>query len=238
MTARVMPFAFENLAPAGDPFRGPVQVKLELSAIANNHNHNKNRQRPKVIGCVECIHRSMPKLNNFQGPFRSTKNASRANMALYVLKGVKVGPTEYVDLHETWPRPLHPKAGHHEPRSILIKEVAGWTVVVSHAPQAPGRFPKATNEAIIRARKEWLDVMVKIAKRPGPVLILTDPNGLADELHHRVPKLCVEGEPADAALTNATFVDGTQLPSALNGIQMLTDHKKCLLGKARLPVRK
>lgn len=238
MTAKVMPFAFENLAPAGDPFRGPAQVKLEISAMANNHNHDKNRRRPKVIACVECIHRSMSKINNYQGPFRSTKNLSRANMALYVLGGIEVGPTEFVDLHETWPRPLHPSAGPHEPRSILIKKVAGWSIVVAHAPQAPGRFPKATNEAIIRARKEWLEAMVKIAKRPGPVLILTDPNGLGDELHHRVSVLCIDGEPADAVLTNATLTTAAELPSHLNGIQMLTDHKKCLLGTAKLPLRK
>lgn len=227
-------FAFYNLAPAGDPHRGPEQVRLELNAIANNHAPDPDRKRPKVIGNVECIDRHIPRLVGYHAPIRSTASKSRANVALHVSARLTLGRTEWVDLSKTWPRPLHPDAGPHEPRSILVQQVEDWTIVVGHAPQEPREvFARATNAAIMDARAEWLDAMVTLMQRTGPVLALTDPNALASVLVKRLGSTTVVGgDGTDSVIGRHVTILGAPTPGVVNGVRLLSDHKKCLLGSA------
>jgi hypothetical protein len=223
---KVVPFAFENLAPAGDPGRGPTQVRLEQEALANLHNRDRRRRRPKVIADVECIHRPMPMLAGYQ-LVRDTRDLSHANVALYVRDGLHIGGVKWTMCTKTWPRPEHPDAGPHEPRVILAVRVEDWTFVVAHAPQvAPKTGP---------AREEWLDVLEQVIKQaPAKVLCLSDPNGLGDDLARRMPNLTTskESTPTDAAHARGADLEDVRFLRDVNGIRMLTDHHGALLGRA------
>jgi hypothetical protein len=216
-------FACYNLAPAGDMDRGPDFVQRELAAIANNLSPDPERRRPKVIGICEAVDRTMPELERFN-LVRSTLNRSRANIALYVRDDLEIGAPEWVMHTRTWPRPLHPELGPHEPRATLVVPVENWTVVVSHAPQI--------GEGIGPARDEWVDIVAGLVSRPGPVLLLSDPNGLGEELVRRVPELRKGGTPIEAVHAHRAKPKRIQTPEIVNGIKMLSDHKKCLMGRA------
>lgn len=227
-------FAFYNLAPAGDPKRGEDFIQKELGAIANNIHPDPDRRRPKVLGVCEAIHRSLPQLDRFT-LIRSTENLSKANVALYVRDDLDHGDPEWVMHERTWPRPLHPAAGRHEPRATLVVEVENWTVVVSHAPQAPqDHWPAETREAVTAARTEWVKIVARLVNRPAPVLLLSDPNGLGDDLRQRVQALEVHGTPIESAALLGARMNKFDTPETVNGIVMMSDHRRCLIGRARL----
>jgi hypothetical protein len=220
---RRVPFAVYNLAPAGDPNRGPAQVELELNALANNHRPDGRRRRPKVIALMETVHRTLPNLRHYQPPIRSTVNLSRANLALYVLDGLAVEHVRWVQHKETWNRVKHP--GRHEPRATLVALVEDWRISVGHAPQvSPGNTD--------RARGEWVDVMADLMDTKRPVLALTDPNGLGDNLRDRVPGCVLAGTPVEAVNGRHITIVDARTPEVVNGVRLLSDHKRALLGRA------
>lgn len=227
-----MPFACYNLGPAGDPGRGPGQVRLELSAIANNHRPDPDRPRPKVTGLLESIGYRLPRIHHYHPPIRSTRTKSRANVALYVLARLELGHLSWVDLDKTWPRTE--RRGVHEPRSILVQEVEDWRVIVAHAPQGPGRrLPRATNDALVEAREEWLDAMVDLMRGETPVIALTDPNGLGDDLVRRLGGSVVAGGTAiEAVHGRGITLEHAHTPGSVNGVAMLSDHRRVLIGRA------
>lgn len=216
---RRMPFAFYNLAPPGDPNRGSVRVALESNAIVNNDPTDLFRRRPKVFGVCEAIGRSLPSLDRYD-LLRDTSRASRANLAVYVLDHLDHGRAEWIDLKETWPRTEHP--GTHPPRSLLVVRVEDWTVCVSHAPPtAPGAGP---------ARAEWVKAARAFMAGPGPRLLLSDPNALPVD----VAGVEHGGTPIEHAHVRGARLVSWSTPAEINGVRMLSDHKKALLGLARL----
>lgn len=221
---RRVPFGFYNLAPAGDPDRGPAFVARESEAIVNNRPRNPLRRRPKVFGVVEAIGRRLPELERYD-LIRDTSSPSRANVALYVRKGLEVGTVRWIDHRLSWPRVLHP--GLHEPRSTLAVTVEGWTVVVAHAPQV-GR-------PMDGARAEWLDIETRLlasANRNWPVLLLSDSNALWDELERRVEGAVMGGTPIESAHARYAALKRVRVRPSVGGVPMLSDHKRCLLGTA------
>jgi len=218
------PFAFENLAPPTDPNRGPGQVRRELGALANNVNPDSRRPDPKAIGLCEALDHRLPDLWRYGQPIRDVSRRSRENLALYVLARLDRGRVRWHDLAETWPRSNRP--GTHEPRSILDVEVEDWRILVSHAPPVSvGTGP---------ARREWLDAMVDVMRGPTPVLALTDPNGLGDELIRRLGVKAVGGGThIEAAHGRGIILTAVHASGRVNGVPMLTDHKRALLGAAR-----
>jgi len=217
-------FAFENLGPRARP----KQTRLELGALANNVNPDERRPRPKGIGLCETIHHDLTDLWHYGLPIRDRTRLSRANLALYVLDRLDLGRIRWHDLAEQWPRTEHP--GIHEPRSILDVEVEDWRIIVAHAPPvAIGTGP---------ARREWLDAMVELLSGPTPVLALTDPNGLGAELVRRLAKpskgtVVTGGTPVEAVHGVGIVLDSVHAPGRVNGVPMLTDHRRALLGRAR-----
>lgn len=228
-------FVFYNLAPAGDPQRGPAFVERELRALANLPKRPWFPRR-KVIAVVEAIHRSLPELPGYT-LIRSTENLGRANVALYVLNRLKVGKVEWFDHEVTWPRTEHP--GTHEARSTLVVEVEGWTVIVSHAPPG-GRGTRP-------ARSEWISKMVFVLRRAffesdRPVLLLSDPNALGERLMDRLgpghPKqvgprdMVTGGTTIEAVHAIGVTLKNVRTPFLVRGVPMLSDHKKALIGRA------
>lgn len=228
---RRMNFAVYNLAPAGDPNRGPEFVARELNAIANNR-PRRLRRRPKVIGTMEAVGRRMPQLDHYR-MVRDTSTPARANLCLYVLRRLHLGDRRWVDLKLTWPRVLH--AGTHPPRSILIQHVEGWRVVLSHAPQGVRTlFRDEVRDGLLAARHEWVEAIVEVLQESRmPTLLLTDPNGLQLVLRRRVPDLVVTGTAVEAAHARRAVFTGSWLPRRINGVPMLSDHGRALLGRAR-----
>lgn len=217
-------FAFYNLAPAGDPNRGPAFVTRESEAIVNNRPRNPLRRRPKVYGVVEAIGRRLPELKRYH-LIRDTSRPSRANVALYVRKGLKFGSVRWIDHEIPWPRVLH--SGQHEPRSTLVVTVEGWTIVVAHAPQV-GAAMKA-------ARDEWLTIEARLlaaANHDWPVLLLSDSNALWDELLNRNEGTAMGGTPIESAHTRHAVLRHVRVRPSVMGVPMLSDHKRCLLGTA------
>lgn len=220
---RRVPFAFENLAPPTDPFRGPAIVGRELRAIANNVNRDPDRPHPKVIGLCEAIGHRLPTLDGYGDAYRSLKTRGRANLALYVRDGLDVA-VRWHDLARTWPRTE--TTGTHPARSILEARVEDWTVIVGHAPPL-GRGTAA-------AREEWLAAMVELlGDDRGTVLALTDPNGLGAELARKTGATH-GGTGTDAVHGRGIVLDAVLTPHAVNGVPMLTDHRCCLLGRSRV----
>jgi len=219
---RRLPHAFYNLSPAGDPNRGLFFITRELSAIANNLNHDATRRRPKVIGVCEAINRVLPELDHYQ-LVRSTLNLSRANVALYVREDLELGETEWVRHEKTWPRAKDHDLTH-EPRTTLVQDVEDWRIIVGHAPVGFGA------EA---ARDEWLSILVDLLHIPGPVVALTDPNGLGDDLYRRVPSAVTGGTAIEAVHGRHVVIDSVHTPGVVNAVPMLSDHHRCLLGRLR-----
>lgn len=219
-----LPWAFYNLAPAGDHDRGPTFVARESEAIVNNRPRNPLRRRPKVFGVVEAIGRRLPELEGY-ALVRDTSTPSRANVALYVRKGLFPVGIHWIDHERDWKRPLHP--GMHEPRSTLVVTVEGWTVVVAHAPQA--------GAAMAAARAEWLDIeahLLAAANRNWPVLLLSDSNELWDELQKRNEGTAMGGTPIESAHVRHATLRRVRVRPSVGGVPMLSDHKRCLLGTA------
>lgn len=216
-------FTFENLGPRGDPHRGAAQLRAELAAQANNLRPDPNRKRPKGIGLCEAIGYTLPTLDRYGPPIRDRSRPGRANLALYVGAWLDVDH-EWHDLDETWPRTEHP--GTHPPRSILVAQVEDWRTIVGHAP------PIAPHSG--DAREEWLDAMVRLMRTPGPVLALTDPNGLGPALVRRLgPETVAGGTHVEAVHGRRVILDNAQAVESLNGVPMLTDHRRALVGHAR-----
>lgn len=227
---RRVQFGFYNLAPAGDPNRGIGQVTREAEAIVNNQPHNPLRRRPKVFGVVEAIGRNLPHLDHYE-QVSLKANRSVANLALYVRADLHRKSEQWIMHTREWKRPLHP--GMHEPRATLVVPVEDWTIVVAHAPQAPMRhLPAEVNDTLEAARGEWLDVVAEQLRRPGPVLLLSDSNGLWDDLLRRVEGVAMAGTPIESAHARHATLRRIRTPGSLGGVQMLSDHKRCLLGTA------
>lgn len=222
-------FAFYNLAPAGDPQRGPFFVARELNAIANNRPYRPWRRRPKVIAVSEAIGRRLPELKRYR-LIRDTSTPGRANLALYVLRRLKVTDVEWVDHEREWPRVLH--SGMHPARSTLVCRVEDWTVIVGHAPQAPTTAKRTANEGLTSARGEWVSIVARLLHRYDRVLLLTDPNGLGDDLMRAVPGMRTGGTAVEAAHVKGGALSW-RTRAVVNGVRMLSDHKRCLLGRAR-----
>lgn len=227
MPMRRFPFTFENLGPANRP----VQIRLELGAQANNVRYDPDRRRPKGLAGCEALHKILPRLDHYGRPIHDTSSRSRANLFLYVLDRLNHGSPKWVDHSQTWPRTKHPEwtDGIHEPRSTMLVRVEGWRVVVGHAP--PGTRGAGP------AREEWLDIMATILRTESrPVLMLTDPNGLGNELVRMGgSKVVTGGSQVEAVHGNRLVVlDHAQTVETLNGVPMRTDHGRCLIGRARL----
>lgn len=213
---RRVPFAFENLGPADRPF----QISLELRALANLVNPDPDRRRPKVIGVCEALGKVLPDDLADYRLVRDRSRRPRANIALYVLSRLHIEAIRWHDLRETWPRTEHP--GEHEPRSILRVDVDGWRILVGHAPPiAPGSD---------KARDEWHDAMVDLMRSPAPVLALTDPNSILLLDRGRIVQA---GTNIEAVLGRNVVLYGVSTPGVVNGVPMLTDHRRALLGRAR-----
>lgn len=220
-------FVFYNLAPAGDPNRGPAFVERELRALANLPKRPWFPRR-KVIAVAEAINRTLPELPGYT-LIHSTETPSRANVALYVLDRLKVGKVEWVDHEVTWPRTEHP--GTHEARSTLIVEVQGWTIIVSHAPPA-GRGTRP-------ARSEWVRKMAALLRRVAfgkegrPTVLLSDPNALGGHLTGLMPgQLASGGTLIEAVYARDVTLKNVRTPFLVRGVPMLSDHKKALIGRA------
>ncbi len=227
-------FAFYNLAPPGAPNRGEVQVRKELTAIANFVDPlTGKRKRPKVLGVCEAVGRPLPELARYE-MLRTRENPSKANVAVYVRDDLRHGEPRWVMHEKEWPKIFG--SGFHEPRATLVVKVENWRIVVAHAPQAPRLgFPQATQDALDDARKEWLDIMVRLLDRDGPVLLVSDPNGLADELEQRMHALDTKGGTGEAVHALGAHVEGFQLLGEANGVAMLSDHQQFRTGDAVKP---
>ncbi len=238
---RRLTFRFYNLAPVGE--RGPKDAELverELRAIANRPIGRRRawwRRRPKMIGVCEAVGRDLPALPGYR-IIRDRTTPARANLALYVLHWLPVDSIEWIDLERTWPRVLHP--GVHPARSILVAAVRGWLVIVGHAPQAPSRrFTSAVNRGLASARIEWTAAMVRMAHSAvGPVLVLTDPNGLGPRIRRALANLGRLGVGTGGTAVEAVHVVGAVLveahtPGSAFGVPMLSDHRRYLRGRAR-----
>jgi hypothetical protein len=242
---RRFPFAHENLGPAGDR-RDPLQVPRELNAIGNNVSQvagrivtvpDPRRRRPKGIGLTEAAFHRLGAHKHYGDPIHNRKTEGRANVALYLRNGLEGPPARWIDHKATWPKVNDPSR-QHAPRSTLVKELDGPdldAVVVGHGPQAPNpRLPKATNAALVEAREEWVDITARILRSYPNVVWLGDPNGLLDEVLVQLgdPKAARGGDATDAVLVRGFTIEASATPSVVNGIPMLTDHRKALLGTA------
>src|SRR5690349_19088649 len=143
-----MRVAFYNMGPVGEKVTN-ARARVEVPAILNT--------LPKVggAGFVETVGRIMPDVPG-QHKIHNTSRPSRANLTLYVRDDHFLGRRRWHDFKETWPRVEHD--GIHPPRSALIQNVDDdKTLILSHAPQGiePG-MPRATQDALIEARHEWL----------------------------------------------------------------------------------
>ena len=130
---RRLPFAFYNLGPPQDPRRDPVQVALELNALANN----SARPHAGVRRSSESAKPSGTICRTSSGSSKCvTAQTDRANIALYVRDNLDIDIT-WVELTRTSPQTQ--AAGDHEPRTNLIATIDDWTVMVGHAPpKVPG----------------------------------------------------------------------------------------------------
>jgi hypothetical protein len=242
---RRFPFAHENLGPAGDR-RDPLQVPRELNAIGNNIRWaagrivtapDLRRRRPKGIGLTETVAHHLPALPHYGDPIRSTKNLGQANVSLYLRNGLEGPPARWVDHKATWPKVNDPRQ-RHAARATLVKELDGRDLdatLVGHGPQVPNpRLPKGTNAALVEAREEWVDITVRLLRSYPNVVWLGDPNGLLDEVLVQLgdPKAARGGDATDAVLVRGFTIEAATTPSVVNGIPMLTDHRKALLGTA------
>jgi hypothetical protein len=242
---RRFPFAHENLGPAGDR-RDPLQVPRELNAIGNNVSQvagrivtvpDLRRRRPKGIGLTETVAHRLPALEHYGAPIRSTKTLGQANVSLYLRNGLEGPPARWIDHKATWPKVNDPNQ-RHAARATLVKELDGPDLdatIVGHGPQAPNpRLPKGTNAALVEAREEWVDITVRLLRSYPNVVWLGDPNGLLDEVLIRLgdPKAARGGDGTDAVLVRGFTIESADTPSNVNGIPMLTDHRKALLGVA------
>jgi hypothetical protein len=244
---RRFPFAHENLGPAGDR-RDSLQVPRELNAVGNNIRRvdsrivtapDLRRRRPKGIGLTETIGHRLPNLLHYGEPIRSTKTLGRANVSLYLRNGLEGPPARWIDHKATWPKVNDPNQ-RHAARATLVKEIVGRredgpTILVGHGPQAPNpRLPKATNAALVEAREEWVDITARLLRSYIRVIWLGDPNGLLDEVLVQLgdPKAARGGDATDAVLVRGFTIESAATPSNVNGIPMLTDHRKALLGVA------
>ena len=241
---RRFPFAHENLGPAGDR-RDPGQVPRELNAIGNNAVQVKGRMvrisdpmrpRPKVIALTEAISHRLPELPRYGKPIRSHTTLGRANLALYVRDGLEGPPPSWVQHKATWPKVNDPRQ-QHAARSTLVKTLYdhGPTIVVGHGPQAPNpRLPDATNRALVEAREEWVDITARILDNYPQVIWLGDPNGLLPHVRRALgdPRATVGGDSTDAVLVRGYILATASTPNSVNGVPMLTDHRKALLGLA------
>lgn len=223
-------FGFYNLAPAGDPNRGPAFISRESAAIVNNAPRNPQRRRPKVYGVAEALGRNLPHLDRYE-LVASKHNKSTANLGLYVRDDLDRGNEQWIIHERLWRRPLHP--GWHEPRATLVVPIEDWTVVVAHAPQAPMRHLAAdVNDTLEAARSEWLRIVAEAITRPGPVLLLSDSNGLWDDLCKRVKGTVTAGTPIESAHARNATLNNVTTPSEIDGVPLLSDHERCLLGTA------
>jgi hypothetical protein len=238
------PFAHENLGPAGDR-HDPKQVPRELGAIGNNIVRvagrtlpvsDPRRRRPKGIALTESIGHHFPSLAHYGDPIRNRKTEGRANLALYLRNGLEGPPARWVDHRATWPKVNDPSK-QHAPRATLIKELYdhGPTIVVGHAPQAPNpRLPVTTNRALVEARREWVDITVRILNNYEYVIWLGDPNFLLPDVRHALghTRVSIGGDGTDAVLVRGYFLEDARIVSSVNGVPMMTDHEKALLGRA------
>jgi hypothetical protein len=238
------PFAHENLGPAGDR-KDPNQVPRELDAIGNNIVRVRNRTlplgdpsrlRPKGIALTESIGHHFPSLKHYGDPIRNRKTEGRANLALYLRNGLEGPPAHWVDHQATWPKVNDPSR-QHAPRATLIKELHdhGPTIVVGHGPQAPNpRLPVATTRALVEARAEWVDITCRILRQYRHVIWLGDPNGLLGDVRHGLgfKSVAIGGDATDAVLVRGYFLEDARTVPSVNGVPMLTDHRKALLGRA------
>lgn len=218
---RRLPFAAYNLGPAGD--RPRRQARREIRALLRGR---------KAVGLLEAIGHELP-WSLTHRRIHNTSTLGRANVALYVRRGLRLGKLEWVDHELDWPKVLHD--GNHPARATLVQEVANWTVLVGHAPQAPRPvFGIGTNLALEAAREEWLDITVRLMRRRGPVLLLSDPNGLGDELVRRLGPHAVAGGTSTEAVHGLRVVlVAAQTPGRVGGVPMRSDHSKALIGRAR-----
>jgi hypothetical protein len=242
---RRFPFAHENLGPAGDR-EDLSQVPREIGALGNNVSQvagrivtvpDLRRRRPKGIGLTEAALHRLGAHAHYGQPIRSIRTEGRANVALYLRNGLEGPPPRWVDHKATWPKVNDPSR-RHAPRATLIKELDGPdldAVIVGHGPQAPGwRLPNATNAALQEAREEWVDITARILRAYPNVIWLGDPNGLLDEVLVQLgdPKAARGGDATDAVLVRGFTIEASATPSVVNGIPMMTDHRKALLGTA------
>jgi hypothetical protein len=217
---RRVSFVVYNLGPPSDPDRGPLYVKRELNALANVKPHDGDRKRPKVIGTMEAIGRPMPEIAGYR-KIRDTRNSSRANLCLYVLDRLDLGETHWIQHRETWPR-MNDHTKTHPPRATLVQEVEDWHVALGHAPVGHGTAA---------ARTEWLTITEDVLRNPAPVLLLSDPNGLGEELRRRVPSSVAAGTRIEAVHARHAVIDAAVTPSVVNGVPLLSDHHQALLGR-------
>lgn len=221
-----MRYAFYNMGPVGEKV-DDARARLELNKITST------QPFVDVTGLVECIGRDMPGIPG-QVKIRSTQNPSKANLCLYVEDfGNFIGTTKWIMCEKTWPRVE--REGTHEPRAILVQNLnADQTVILSHAPQAAPLSPRATRNALLDARQEWLTKManaVKNVNEKRSVLILCDPNGLQDMLREAINGRVV-GTNIDAALSKRFDNLEGDFRASVGDVTLLSDHHGYLKGRA------
>jgi hypothetical protein len=243
------PFAHENLGPAGDR-TDPGQVLRERNALANNIRRtdgrivakpDRRRRRPKAIVNTEATGHPRHELAHYGKPISSTKTLGRANIVRYLRDGLEGPPADWVDHKATWPK-INDPSKVHPARATLVKHLYhGPSVIGGHAPQAPRRggpnpLPERTNKALEDARDEWVAITVAIIRNIPWAVWLGDPNGLLPRVRAQLAdqriRVTISPDPTDAVLVRGFTLDGALTPDTVNGVPMLTDHRKALLGRA------
>lgn len=225
---RHLSFGCYNLGPSGD--RPQRQGRREIRALLRERD-DRGRRR-KVVVLVETTGWRLP-WSLTHRRIRDTSTPGRANVSMYVLRRLRRGRAQWVDHERTWPRVLHP--GMHPARATLVVPVEDWTVIGGHAPQAPRSvFGSLTVRALSDARGEWLGITASLFDRVGPVVLLSDPNGLGDDLVRQLgPRAVTGGTATEAVHGLGVVIDDARASGSVDGVRMRSDHRKALVGTAR-----
>lgn len=234
-------FAGYNIGPANSRREGQTnrqavrEGRREVRTLLSFRDNQGRRH--KVVVVFEALGWRLPRVWAWWNGYRLIRDTStpgRANIAVFVLERLETGRPRWIDHKKTWPRILHP--GMHPARASLVVPVEDWTLIFGHGPQDERHhFPERTKIELAAARAEWLDITADLMNTaPGPVLLLSDPNGLDEALLRRLPETAAKGGTnVECAHVVGAVLDQAQKVSSVDSVPMRSDHHGALLGKAR-----